>query len=113
MKIRVNASTAAAVLINAKRAFIRENWLLQSPDGGAADFIRAKFRPYGQRLVNSAKVKSEDTEKAHELYKERGGTYARQWEGAAKGFGIERANIDSLFKDCMEQAKEIIRHENN
>ena len=52
-------------------------------------------------------------DKAHELYQKRGGTYARQWEGAAKGFGIERANINSLFKDCMEQAKEIIRHENN
>jgi hypothetical protein len=52
-------------------------------------------------------------DKAHELYKERGGTYARQWEGAAKGFGIERANIDYLWKDCMEQAKEFIGHENN
>ena len=53
------------------------------------------------------------SDKAHELYKKRGGTYARQWEGAVKGFGIERANIDSLFKDCIEQAKEIISHENN
>jgi len=48
------------------------------------------------------------SDKAHELYQERGGTYARQWEGAAKGFGIERANIDWLWKDCMKQAKEII-----
>lgn len=47
-------------------------------------------------------------DKAHALYQERGGTYARQWEGAAKGFGIERANIDWLWKDCMKQAKEII-----
>ena len=53
------------------------------------------------------------SDKAHELYKEQGGTYAQQWEGAAKGFGIERANIDSLFKDCMKTAKEIISHENN
>jgi hypothetical protein len=67
MKIRVDASTAAAVLINAKRAFIRENWLLQCPDGGAADFIRAKFRPYGDRLVKAGKVKTKDIEKAHEI----------------------------------------------
>ena len=46
--------------------------------------------------------------KAHELYLKRGGTYARQWEGAAKGFGIERANMDSLWKDCIRQAKEIV-----
>lgn len=68
MKIKVNATTAAAVLINAKRAFIRENWLLQAPDGGAADFMRSKFRPYGQRLVNAARVKNEDIEKAHEVF---------------------------------------------
>tara|TARA_R100000951_G_scaffold28871_1_gene24768 strand:+ start:305 stop:496 length:192 start_codon:yes stop_codon:yes gene_type:complete len=48
------------------------------------------------------------SDKAHELYKKRGGTYARQWEGAANGFGIERANINSLWKDCMKQAKEIV-----
>jgi len=47
------------------------------------------------------------SDKAHELYKERGGTYARQWEGVAKGLGIERANMHSLWKDCMKQAKEI------
>lgn len=68
MKIKVNASTAAAVLINAKRAFIRENWLLQSPDGGASDFIRAKFRPYGDRLIKAGKVKPKDMEKAHEIF---------------------------------------------
>jgi len=68
MKIRVDATTAAAVLINARRAFVRENWLLQCPDGGAADFIREKFRPFGERLVNAAKVKSEDIEKAHEIF---------------------------------------------
>jgi hypothetical protein len=68
MKIRVDATTAAAVNINAKRAMIREGWLLQAPDGGAADFIRAKFRPYGERLVNAARVKSEDIEKAHEVF---------------------------------------------
>ena len=48
------------------------------------------------------------SDKAHELYKKRGGTYFRQWEGAAKGFGIERANKDSLWKDCINQAKEIV-----
>ena len=48
------------------------------------------------------------SDKAHELYKKRGGTYARQWEGAAMGIGIERANINSLWKDCMKQAKEIV-----
>ena len=52
------------------------------------------------------------SDKAHELYKQQGGTYAQQWEGAAKGFGIERANINLLFKDCIKKAKEII-HENN
>jgi hypothetical protein len=48
------------------------------------------------------------SDKAHELYQKRGGTYARQWEGAAKGFGIERANIHTLWKDCIKQAKEIV-----
>ena len=68
MKIRINATTAAAILINAKRAFVRENWLLQSPDGGAADFIRAKFRPFSDRLVKAGKVKTKDIEKAHEIF---------------------------------------------
>lgn len=68
MKIRVDAATAAAVLINAKRAFVRENWLLQAPDGGAADFIREKFKPFGERLVKAGKVKTKDIEKAHEIF---------------------------------------------
>ena len=68
MKIRVDAATAAAVLINAKRAFVRENWLLQAPDGKAADFIREKFKPFGERLVKAGKVKTKDIERAHEIF---------------------------------------------
>jgi hypothetical protein len=53
------------------------------------------------------------SDKAHELYQKRGGRYILQWQGAAKGYSSERVGIDVLWKDCMQQAKEIIDNENN
>ena len=45
------------------------------------------------------------SDKAHKLYQKRGGTYAKEWEGAAKGFGVERANNHTLWKDCIKAVK--------
>tara|TARA_Y100000114_G_scaffold107286_1_gene100613 strand:+ start:1281 stop:1505 length:225 start_codon:yes stop_codon:yes gene_type:complete len=45
------------------------------------------------------------SDKAHKLYQKRSGTYARQWEGAARGFGVKRANNCTLWKDCIKHVE--------
>ena len=40
---------------------------------------------------------------AHALYKKRGGTYAPEWMGAAKGFETKLSN-ETLFSKCLEKA---------
>jgi hypothetical protein len=45
---------------------------------------------------------------AHDLYKEKGGKVESVWLGVAKGFQRQVAN-ESLFKDCIKEANEIMK----
>ena len=45
----------------------------------------------------------EQSDIAHALYKNRGGSYKAVWMGAAKGFKTRIAN-ETLFSDCIEKA---------
>jgi hypothetical protein len=45
---------------------------------------------------------------AHDLYKEKSGKVESVWLGVAKGFQRQVAN-ESLFKDCIKEANEIMK----